>query len=193
MLNQPTSSPMMTRMFGRCPLGACCARAFSTDAAAPKADTAAKLVVASRTLRRLMVCSVLLVFSLIIASLSYDASKTNMARGRIHRLRVARGRTVAAAVARRAKMRAALEDLAGNFDFRQTRIVAVLLTSAAGVFRDAARLGRIGFVLGGPPIRGPFPDIADHVVEPIAVRRECHHRRGTRVTVAIEILVRKSD
>src|SRR6516225_9864369 len=121
MLNQPTSSPMMTRMLGRWPDGACCACAsvVSTDAAAPNADAAARLVVASRTLRRLMSRAGLSLFSLIISYLSYDASKTNMAGGRIHRFRVARSRAVAAAVVRRAEMRAAFEDFAGNLDLGQ--------------------------------------------------------------------------
>ena len=29
----------------------------------------------------------------------------------------------------------------------------------------------------GPPITGPFPDIVDHVVEPVAVGRKCTKRR----------------
>src|SRR6516225_2358224 len=186
MLNQPTSSPMMTRMLGRWPDGACCACAsvVSTDAAAPNADAAAKLVVASRTLRRLISRAALsFFFSLIIACLSYDASKTNMAGGRIHRFRVARSRAVAAAVVRRAEMRAAFKDLARDFDLRQRRIVAVLLAPAAGILWNAARFRRVGLMFGGPPISGPLPDIADHVVEAVAVRRERRHRRGARVTI----------
>ena len=48
MLNQPTSSPMMTRIFGRCVDraaggGACCwARAGLVNAAVDKADAASK-------------------------------------------------------------------------------------------------------------------------------------------------------
>ena len=34
-----------------------------------------------------------------------------------------------------------------------------------------------------PPIRGPFPDIADHVVKTVAIRRERTYRRGMLVTV----------
>src|SRR5215469_5024098 len=177
MLNQPTSSPMMTSMFGRWPDGPGCAwaSAFSTDAAAPNADAAAMLVVASRTLRRLMSCALLSLFSLMICSLSYDATKTNVACGRIHRFGVARRRAVTAAVVRRAEMRAAFEDLAWDFDFRQTRIVAVLLTSAARIVRDATRFRRVGLMFGRPPIRGPLPDVADHVVEAETARGECRH------------------
>jgi hypothetical protein len=112
-------------------------------------------------------------------------------RGRIHRFRVARSRAGAAAIVRRAEMRAAFEDLARNCDFRQTRIVAVLLTSAAGIYRDATRLRRVGFMSGRPPIRAPLPDIPDHVVEAVAVWRECRYWRGARVAIAAEIFVRK--
>src|SRR5262249_55348573 len=49
-------------------------------------------------------------------------------------LRVARGRAVAAAVIRRAKVRAAFDDLAWNLDLRQARIVALLFATAARIF-----------------------------------------------------------
>src|SRR6516165_9425109 len=54
MLNQPTSSPMMTRMFGLAPGAACCACATAvwTAAAELKADAAANVVPASSMLRR---------------------------------------------------------------------------------------------------------------------------------------------
>ena len=48
-----------------------------------------------------------------------------MARGRVHVFRMARGRPVAATVIRRAQMRAALDDLAGNFRRRQAGVVAL--------------------------------------------------------------------
>ena len=48
------------------------------------------------------------------APLSNDAAETEVACRRVDRLRVARRRPVAAAVVRRAQMRAALDDLAGN-------------------------------------------------------------------------------
>src|SRR5262245_59230547 len=48
------------------------------------------------------------------SSLSNDAAKSNVTHGGIYRLRVTRGRPVAAAVVRRAQVRAALQNLAGN-------------------------------------------------------------------------------
>src|SRR5262245_61403188 len=49
----PTSSPQMTRMFGRWPDGCCCACATLIAALAPSADAAASVVPPSKMLRRL--------------------------------------------------------------------------------------------------------------------------------------------
>ena len=85
---------------------------------------------------------------------------------------VARGRTIAPAIVGRAQVRAALDHLARNPDLRLAGVVALLLAPAARILRDAARPCRVGLVLGGEPVGGPFPDVADHVVEAVAVRRE---------------------
>src|SRR3981081_4445231 len=104
---------------------------------------------------------------------------------------MARGRAVAAAIVRRAQMRAALKHLAWNPDLRLTRVVARGLWPAARVFRNAARLRRIGFVLLRIPISRPFPDIPDHVVDAVAVRRKGRDRRGALETVSGEVHVRE--
>jgi len=59
-------------------------------------------------------------------------------------LRVARGRAVAAAVIRRAKVRAAFDDLAWNLDLRQARIVALLFATAARIFGTTIGLSSCG-------------------------------------------------
>src|SRR5690242_19679554 len=63
MLNQPTSSPMITRMFGWRPepVVDCCACATSIALPAAITETAASVVPPSRTLRRLTAASLLLV------------------------------------------------------------------------------------------------------------------------------------
>src|ERR1700740_858745 len=61
----------------------------------------------------------------------------------------------------------------------------------ARIFREAAGLRRVGLVLWREPIGGPFPDVADHVVDAVAVRRKRLHRRGAREAVGAQILVRK--
>src|SRR5215469_5758219 len=120
-----------------------------------------------------------------------DASEPQMARGRVHVLGMACGRTIAAAVIWRAQVRAAFNDLARNLCRRQAGIVTSLHRAAARIFRNAARLRRVGRVLGGPPVGGPFPHIADHVVDAVAVRRKRHHRRGAVEAILAFIFVRK--
>src|SRR3954447_7841433 len=105
-------------------------------------------------------------------SVSDHAPKPDMAGGCVDRLGMTRGRAVTAAVIRRAEMRPALEHLAGNLDIRLTGVIACCLGSAAGVFRNATSFRRVGFVLLGVPVGGPFPGIADHVVNAVSVRRE---------------------
>ena len=72
---------------------------------------------------------------------AHHAAEADVARGGVDRLGVARGGPVAAAIVRRAQMRAAFQHLAGNADFRLARIVALGLRPAARILRHAARLG----------------------------------------------------
>src|SRR5580693_1953061 len=109
--------------------------------------------------------------------------ESEVARRRIHRFRMARGRAVAAAVIRRAQMRAAFDDLAGDFDLRLAGVVALRLAAAARIFRHTARLRRVGLVLLRVPIGGPLPDIADHVVDAVAVGRKRRYGRRAIETV----------
>src|ERR1700729_4181148 len=122
---------------------------------------------------------------------SDDTPESEVARRRIHRFRMARGRAVAAAVIRRAQMRAAFDDLAGDFDLRLAGVVALRLAAAARIFRNAACFRRVGLVLLRKPVGGPLPDIADHVVDAVAVGRKRGHRRGAVEAVAAKILVRE--
>src|SRR5271166_1794819 len=78
--------------------------------------------------------------------LTNDATETHMARRGVDRLRMTRGRTVAAAVIRRAQVRAALEHLSRNHDCGLAGVVARVLTTAERIDRDAAGLMSIGFV-----------------------------------------------
>src|SRR5471030_3248800 len=104
---------------------------------------------------------------------------------------MARGRPVATTVIGRAQMRTTLDDLAGNPDLRLAQVVAAVLETATRIFRNAARLWRVGGVPGRIPIGGPLPDIADHVGESEIVRRKRIDRRGASVTVADEVFARK--
>src|SRR5690349_25165527 len=113
-----------------------------------------------------------------------------MAGGGVDRLGMARRRAVAPAVVRRAEMGAALQHLARNPDGRLAGIIALRLRPAARILRHAAGLRRIGLMGDRPEIGGPLPDIADHVVETVAVRREAPDRRGPGPAVVLGVLER---
>src|SRR5262245_1436680 len=106
----------------------------------------------------------------------------------IDRLGMTCGRTIAATIIRRAEVRAALQDFAGDPDVWLTWIKACSLGTAARILRDAAGLRRFRLVLLRPPVAGPLPDIADHVADAVAVRRERRHRRGSLISVFAEVL-----
>ena len=76
--------------------------------------------------------------------------------------------------------------LRGIFTFVVAGVVAAFLAPAARILRNAASLRRVGFVLWRVPVGGPFPDVADHVVEAVAVRRERSHRRGAFEAVLVD-------
>src|SRR5262249_50316319 len=90
-----------------------------------------------------------------------------------------------------AQVRAAFQHLSRNFDSWLAGVVAPLLTAATRVRRNAARLRRIGFMPCRPPIAGPLPHIADHVVEAVAVGRKRGYRRRPLVSILGEVLVWK--
>src|SRR5215472_3124497 len=83
----------------------------------------------------------------------------------------------------------ALHDLAGNacgispVDALQT---VVIFGSAAPV--GAAAAGVIADGVPGVPVRRPLPDVADHVVQAVAVGRERADRRGPLVAVVLRVL-----
>src|SRR6266478_5707814 len=114
-----------------------------------------------------------------------------MTGGSIDRLRMAGCRPVASAIVRRAQMRAAFDDLPWNLHLGGSEVVAVDLTPAARVLRDTAGLWRIGFVPRRIPVGRPFPDVADHVVESVTVRRECRDRRRAFEAVRLCVLAGK--
>src|SRR5882757_239628 len=120
-----------------------------------------------------------------------DASKAKMTGGSIDRLRMPRCRPVASAVVRRAQMRAAFDDLPWNPHVGRSGIITVGLAAAARVLRDAASLHGICLMLWRIPVGRPFPDVADHVVEAIAILRECGDRRRALKAVRIGVLVRE--
>src|SRR5580693_1371845 len=164
----PMSSPQMMRMFGLRPDEAAGAVvtvlgvAFSACASAPEVSVAAatRVDVPSNILRRLRALSSARaafprglvssgIFKLLLHCENWrlfrgfgplHATESDVARGGIDRLGMTRRGTVAAAIIRRAEVRAALQHLARNPDVRQTGIVTGLFAAAARVLGNAARL-----------------------------------------------------
>src|SRR3569833_2569214 len=97
-----------------------------------------------------------------------------------------RSRAIAAAIVRRAEMRAALQHLAWNSDRRLTGVITGALRAAARILRHAADHRRIRLMPGRPPIRGPFPDVADQNEHTETERRKRRHRRGSRVAILVQ-------
>src|SRR5215475_15200735 len=120
-----------------------------------------------------------------------DASESDVAGRGVDGLRMTRGRPIAAAIIGRAKMRAAFEHFAGNLDLRLTRVVAVGRRAAARILGNTARLRRVGGMRGRIPVACPFPNIADQVIEAVAIRWECSRRRGSLKTIGAKILPRE--
>src|SRR5258705_11059792 len=198
---------MMTTMFGRCCEGCACAVAGPDRLI--DISAVARISAAHALLRQLAyICrrpsrlvsgislSMLLVIYLLsldrrAGGFSLDAAESEAAGGGIFRLGVARRRTIAAAIVRRAQVRTALDHLAWNPDVGLTRVVAAILAAAARVLRNAAGFWRVSFVLRRMPVGRPLPDIADHVVKAVTVRRERAHRRSALVAIGVVVVPRK--
>src|SRR4051794_6269685 len=87
-----------------------------------------------------------------------DATEAEMRRRGVDALRLPRGRPIAQAVIRRAEMRPTLDHVPRDVRPRP------LGRSAAGALCRSARRGEA--------VARPLPDVAGHVVEPVAVRPE---------------------
>src|SRR6202167_4395260 len=88
-------------------------------------------------------------------------------------------------------MRATFQNLARDFDVGLARVATFRFAGPARAIRSAARPVGAGLMPRSPPIRGPLPNVADHVVEAITVRRKHGHRRSALVAIGREILLRE--
>src|SRR5205814_9786357 len=109
-----------------------------------------------------------------------------VARRRVDRLRHPRGGTIAPAIVRRAQVRAALHHLARDPDVRRAGIEALLARTAARIVDRATGLLDLSVVL--IPVGRPLPNIAGHLVEAVAVRREGADWRRPLIAVFDEVL-----
>src|SRR5450432_3044479 len=92
------------------------------------------------------------------ARVADDAAKPQVAGRGVDRLALAGGGPVAQAVARRAQMRAALDDPARNAGPRLPGDPAVLGRGRPRVARDAAGVAGVGRVPRREVVAGPLPD-----------------------------------
>src|SRR5262249_21230244 len=92
-------------------------------------------------------------------------------------------------VVRRAKVRAALDHLARNLNPHQTWIVTLFAFSASRIGSATAGHAHVAMLL--IPVHRPFPNVADHVVQVVAVWRKRADWRSPFVAVLLEILDRK--
>src|SRR5204863_5533929 len=112
-----------------------------------------------------------------------------MAGRRVDALRHPRRGPIAPAIVRRAQIRPALHDLARDLHGGRPGVVARVALAAARIVDRAARA--LDFRVLLVPIRRPFPDVAGHVVEAVAVRRERADRRGPLEAVLEQVLPRE--
>src|SRR6516164_650686 len=112
-----------------------------------------------------------------------------MASRGVDRLRVTRRRPVTPAIIRCAEMRAALNHLARDLALGLARIVAILSARATRIDRHAARM--LLLMSCYIEVRGPLPNIADHIVEAIAIWGVGADRRSLLVAVLKQVLPRE--
>src|SRR4030095_7878610 len=117
---------------------------------------------------------------------SHDAPESEVADRGVHGLRHAGRRPVPPAVVRRAQVRAALHHLARDANVGQAGVVALLSRAAPGVADGTAGLLDLAVVL--VPVGGPLPDVAGHLVEPVAVGWKGAERRRPFVAVVQQVL-----
>src|SRR5690348_3578758 len=114
---------------------------------------------------------------MLISSGSDNTPEADMAGRRVDRLGMTRGGPIPPAIVGGAEMRATFQHLARDVE-TVARVRALLFRAAARVLRHTAGLGHVSRMAGGVPVGRPFPDIADHVVDAVAVGRKGAHRRG---------------
>src|SRR5688500_16308363 len=101
-----------------------------------------------------------------------DASEADVAHPGVDHLRPASAGAIAHAVAAGTEVGAALDHLAGHSELRLPPVVAGVDGAASRITRNAAGSVDFARMAIGVPVGGPIPDIAGHVVQPVAVRRE---------------------
>src|SRR5215475_10704924 len=104
------------------------------------------------------------------AACPQHAAKSDMAHAGVDHLRLARRRPVTQAIIGGAQVRAALDHFAWNAELRLTRIVAFVRRDDAWIdCRSATGFDDLVGMTMDVPVARPFPHVAGHVVQPIAI------------------------
>ncbi len=106
----------------------------------------------------------------------------------INRLRKACSRAITLAIVRCAQVRPTLQNFTRDLQFSLPGIIATLLSRSTWIVRDAAGLHPYCIMLRLIPVRSPLPDVSNHVVEPITVRRKRPDGRGALIAIAAQIV-----
>src|SRR5262245_59416826 len=101
--------------------------------------------------------------------LSDDAAKPEMRHGCLDRLGLPGGRSIAQAVVRRAQVGATLQDLSRELLPGLPDVVGPVWFDHARVVWDATSVRGVVRVARRIEVGGPFPDVAGHVEQPIAI------------------------
>ena len=117
-----------------------------------------------------------------------NTPEADMARRRINRLGNTCRRAITQAVIGRAEEGPAFEHLSWDAELRLRRINTLLSCPPSRIDRDAACPGRVFWMMLLVPVRRPFPHIASHVIQPIAIRREGAHGRCPFITICHQVL-----
>ena len=105
-----------------------------------------------------------------------------MRRAEVRFLPLPRRRSIASAVIGGTQMRTALDDAARRLPVGDT---------GGHKFRTGGIDGIHTRMTGPIPVARPLPDIANHIVEPVAVRLEASDRRGSGMPVVLGVEDRK--
>src|SRR6266581_2390265 len=117
-----------------------------------------------------------------------NTPEADMARRRINRLGNTCRRAITQAVIRRAEEGPAFEHFSWDAELRLCRINALLSCPPSRIGGDAARPGRVFWMILLVPVRRPFPHIARHVIQPIAIGGEGTHGRRPLIAIGEQVL-----
>src|SRR5436189_4322638 len=116
-----------------------------------------------------------------------NTPETDVARRGINRLGNTCRWAIPQAVIRRTEEGPAFEHFSWDAELRLGRINTLLPCPPSRIERDAARPCRVCWMTLLVPVRRPFPHIARHVIQPIAIGREGAHGRRPLIAIGEQV------